>query len=260
MLTAYRKGTWALYQRLQETNATLFGDLKFATDWEFFMDGAAGLEQLVSTGRYAGTLEAFATGVKLRSRYKELLDETEEQDNSTTYWTSDSARVIDTAKYFAAGFFGVDTNKARLEVIPETMERGADTLTPGRSCPKYRDGIDPEGHAYGYRMMDAFRSTYEPAIASRLAEQNPDFPFTEDEIFTMQIMCGFETIAKGSSPWCDVFTADEWDSFEYTRDVIHYYRSGPGNPYGPAMGWLWLNATTNLLAEGEEAGSLFFSL
>ena len=34
----------------------------------------------------------------------------------------------------------------------------------------------------------------------------------------------------------------------------------PGNPYGPALGWLWLNATANLLAEGPSAGPLFFSL
>lgn len=223
-------------------------------------DPTTELENLVSTGPYAGTLEAFATGVKLRGRYKDLLDEAQTRGRMT-YWASDSERVIDTAKYFGAGFFGIDDAQVTLEVIPETPDRGADTLTPGRTCLKYRNDIDDFGHAYGYRMMDAFRETYEPAISDRLAKENPDFPLTDDEVFTMQVMCGFEIIAKGSSPWCDVFTEEDWENFEYARDVIHYYRSGPGNPYGATMGWLWLNATAQLLAQGPEtAGPLFFSL
>lgn len=252
-------GMWSLYQRLQDINVTLKGDLAFAKDWDFFMEDPNDIENLVSTGPYAGTLEAFTTGVKLRTRYKDLIDKAHERGH-TTFWASDSARVIDSARYFGAGFFGIGDSHARLKVISEGPERGADTLTPGRTCLNYRNDIDPRGRAYGYKMMDAIRSTYEPSIVSRLAKQNPDFAFTEDEVFTMQLFCGFETIAKGSSPWCDVFTEYEWESFEYARDAIHYYRSGPGNPFGAVMGWLWLNATANLLAEGEEAGPLFFSL
>ena len=251
---------WSLYQRIQKYTVPLNGSLAFATAWDFFMDDPADIEKLVSVGPYAGTLEAFRTGVKLRTRYKALIDDAQAR-GQTTYWASDSSRVIDTAKYFGAGFFGIGNPAASLQVIPETPERGGDTLTPGRSCLNYRNGVDPHGHAYGYRMMDAIRSTYEPAIVARLAEQNPHFLLAEEEIFTMQLICGFETIAKGSSPWCSAFSAEEWESFEYARDVIHYYRSGPGNPYGAVMGWLWLNATANLLAQGsEEAGPLFLSL
>ncbi len=76
----------------------------------------------------------------------------------------------------------------------------------------------------------------------------------------MQEMCGFETLARGSSPWCDVFTHEDWLNFEYARDVIHYYRAGPGNRFGAPMGWLWLNATASLLEKGPDAGKLFFSL
>lgn len=223
------------------------------------MDDPTDIENLVSTGPFAGTLEAFEIGVRLRTRYKDLLDESLAK-RQATYWASDSARVIDTAKYFGAGFFGIDNADAKLQVIPETPDRGADTLTPGRTCLNYRNDVDPFGHGYGYRMMDAIRATYEPAIVARLLEQNPDFPFSESEIFSMQVLCGFETLAKGGSPWCDVFTAEEWESFEYARDVIHYYRSGPGNPYGATMGWLWLNATTNLLVEGPGGGPLYMSL
>ena len=250
-----------LYQRIHEANVTLRGDLAFANEWEFLTDKPAkDFEGLVSTGPFAGTLEAFATGVKLRTRYKDLLNEALAR-GPVSFWAGDSERVIDTARYFGAGFFGIHQDDfATLQIIPETAERGADTLTPGRTCLKYRNNTDRRGHDYGYRMMDMVRSTYEPAIVKRLAKSNPDMLFAEGEIFVMQLICGFETIVKGSSRWCDVFDKDEWESFEYARDVIHFYRTGPGNPYSAPMGWLWLNATANLLREGPSSGPIFLSL
>ena len=109
---------FSLHERIQEANVTLHGALAFVNDWNFFMnDPSKDVENLVSTGPYAGTLEAFNTGVKLRTRYKDLIDEAHTR-NYTTFWASDSARVIDTAKYFAAAFFGIDHPNAKLEIIP----------------------------------------------------------------------------------------------------------------------------------------------
>lgn len=218
------------------------------------------LENLISTGPHAGTLGAFSTGVKLRTQYEHLLWQAIEH-NQTSLWASDSRRVVATARYFAAGFFGLEwENTARLHVIPETADLGADTLTPGDTCLNYVNNIDGYGHDYGYKKAGEWRSTYLPAIAERLQVQNPNITFSMEEVYTMQEICGFETLAKGSSPWCDVFTHSEWESFEYARDVLHYYRAGPGNRYGATMGLLWLNATTNLLNAGPDAGPLFFSL
>ena len=76
----------------------------------------------------------------------------------------------------------------------------------------------------------------------------------------MQQLCGFEILVRGRSPWCDVFTAAEWSAYEYARDVLHFYRSGPGNKYATVMGTLWLNATARLLEHGPSAGPFFFSL
>lgn len=250
-----------LYQHLQKANVTLAGDLAFANEWNFFMaDPAQRFERLVATGQYAGTLGGFTTGVKLKTRYEHLLHEALAR-HQTSFWAGDSNRVIETAKYFGAGFFGIDwEHNSTLHVISENPDRGADTLTPGRTCRKYRHNVDRYGHDYGIRKLYDWRRTYLPPIIKRLAKQNPDIAFTEAMIYSMQELCGFETIAKGISKWCGVFTHDEWESFEYARDLLHYYRAGPGNPYSGAMGWLWLNATTNLLRQGPEAGPLFLSL
>ncbi|KAK5129021.1 hypothetical protein LTR85_000354 [Meristemomyces frigidus] len=254
------QGMLELYQHLQKANVTLSGDLAFVNEWNFFMaDPAQRFENLVATGPFAGTLEAFAAGVKLRTRYEHLLEEAL-AGNQTSLWTCGSRRDIETAEYFGAGFFGIDwEQKARLHVISETPDHGANTLTPGRTCRNYRYNFDEYGHDYGIRKLYEWRRAYLPPIIKRLAKQNPNLIFTEAEVYSMQELCGFETIAKGDSMWCDVFSHEDWESFEYARDLLHYYRAGPGNPYSGAMGWLWLNATAHLLRQGPAAGPLYLS-
>lgn len=254
-------GMLTLYQRLNHAGIEFQGDLSFVNSWDFFMpEPSKRLENLVPTGPYAGTLEAFGTGTKLRGRYEELLSLAVER-NQTSLWASGSKRVIETARYFATGFYGIDWEEvATLHVIPETADLGADTLTPGDTCKNYHDNVDDYGHDHGYRMLDKIKSSYLPAIADRFRSQNPNITFSNAEIYIMQEICGFEILSKGHSPWCDVFTHEEWRQFEYARDLLHYYRCGAGNRYGANMGWLLLNATTNLLEQGPDAGPLFLSL
>lgn len=239
------------------------------TQASFASEPSAHHDQLTTTGSYAGTLSAFAAGTKLRTRYLSLLTTPPVPNFPLNFWASDCVRVIETARYFVTGFLGLDWDssslkttaaKAQLHVIPETPDRGADTLTPGDTCLKYRQDMQT-GHDYGLIQLSKFRSTYLPAIAARFQAQNPGIRFTDEEVYSMQEMCGFEILVRGSSPWCDVFTQEDWLDFEYARDVIHYYRAGPGNRFGPVMGWLWLNATAELLSTGPEAtGRFFFSL
>ncbi|KAF2859645.1 phosphoglycerate mutase-like protein [Piedraia hortae CBS 480.64] len=250
-----------LYQHIAHSNVTFQGSLSFLNKWDFFMnEPAKRFENLVATGPNAGTLEAFATGVKLRTRYEALLWEAIAK-NATRLWAGDSNRVIETAKYFSAGFYGIDWERiSDLKIIPETADQGGNTLTPGRTCRKYRDNEDDYGHDYGVRMLYKWREEYLPPIVRRLAKENPQIVFTQAEVYSMQEICGFESLAKGKSDWCDVFTHKEWEQFEYARDLLHYYRSGEGNPFGVVMGSLWLNSTAYLLEKGpEEAGPLFFS-
>jgi acid phosphatase len=172
--------------------------------------------------------------------------------------------VIETARYFASGFFGLSWESrehAQLQIIPEEFDRGADTLTPGDTCLNYlQDTI--RGHDNGIEMLARFQNTYIPAIAERLLnEGNSGLKMLSNvEVYSMQEMCGFEIMVRGSSPWCEVFTEQDWDNFEYARDIFLYYRAGPGNPYAGAMGWLWLNATVGLLHNGPVAGNVFLSL
>ncbi|KAL8808524.1 MAG: hypothetical protein Q9182_000075 [Xanthomendoza sp. 2 TL-2023] len=257
-------GMLALLQRIKHSNITLNGDLEFVNNWQYFsLQPSADHDQLTTTGPYAGTLSSFAAGTTLRTRYQHLLPPTP-HSHPLNLWASGCPRVIETARYFATGFFGLDWDSheaAKLHIIPETPDLGANTLTPGDTCLKYREDL-LTGHDYGLSQLTKFRSTYLPAIAARFQAQTPGIRFTDGEIYSMQEMCGFELLVRGSSPWCGVFSHDEWLNFEYARDVIHYYRAGPGNRFGATMGWLWLNATADLLAReaSPDAGRFFFSL
>ncbi|KAE8845886.1 hypothetical protein PTNB73_01867 [Pyrenophora teres f. teres] len=254
----------AVFQRMKASNKTFTGNLSFFNNWTLYWTcDQTDLEQLTSTGPFAGTLSSFTTGVRLRTRYQHLLThaKTSHPITPTTFWASNSSRVIQTAKHFASGFFGLDyttTRTANLSVISEHSSLGGNTLTPGRTClANKRD--EHNGQRNGYRLAAQYRATYMPPIRERLLNQT-DMYFSDQEIYAMQEMCGFETTVRGRSDWCNVFTKEEFLSFEYARDLLHYYRAGPGLRYGVSMGWLWVNATTNLLVEGpEKVGPLYFS-
>lgn len=259
-----------LVDKIKADNITLSGPLAFVKEWKYFAsDPQATFEQLTTTGPYAGTLDAFTTGVKLRTRYADLLHtRIPPGGGKTSLWASDSGRVVDTARYFAAGFFGLNwQDTAALHVIPETSDLGGDTLTPGDTCRAFLSDTE-NGHDQGAAKLVEFSSTYLPAIARRLEKYishsgpgilRSKFHFTNDEVYALQEMCGFETTVRGASPWCGVFTHDEWRSFEYARDVIHFYRAGPGTKYSGAMGSLWLNATARLLLQ-QATGPFYMSL
>lgn len=246
----------AVVEKMRNSGVRFTGDLAFFNTWDLFWDDDERLEQLTSTGPFSGRLGSFTTGVRLRTRYEHLLSRAVAR-NQTTYWASGSQRVVETARHFVLGFFGLDT-PTHLQVISEEKSLGGDTLTPGRTCVANLEDAE-EGKAKGYRLMGAYRQTYLPRIAARLSRAT-GVNFTQQDVFSMQEMCGFETSVRGRSDWCDVFSQDEFLAFEYARDLLHYYRAGPGQRYAAAMGWLWLNATTNLMVEGPAAGPLFFSL
>ncbi|KAJ5825320.1 hypothetical protein N7474_002458 [Penicillium riverlandense] len=245
-------------ERVKNTGLPLNGSLAFLNNWTYFTDDPSrDFGQLTRTGPHPGTLAAVSSGVEYLARYGHLISR-----EPTRVWASGSQRVIDTARHFASGFFGPDwesSGKAELQIIPETFERGADTLTPSKTCQKYLD--DKDRHDHGANMLARFQSVYIRKIANRLiGEGNSGLGvLTNYEVFSMQEMCGSETMVRGSSPWCDVFTEQDWDNFEYARDLRQFYRAGPGNSYAGAMGWLWLDATTTLLNDGPEVGTLFLS-
>jgi acid phosphatase len=246
-----------LLDRFESFSQPFRGSLEFVNTWAYFTDSVTPeFEDLTTSGPYAGTLEAFTTGQRLREHYKHLLSVRQ----PTHFWSCNSPRDIATAEWFANGFFGLNwttSQVAKLHIIPETSDRGADTLTPSDTCLRYIED-KTSGHDQGYSKLALWQDKFTKPIAHRLSAENGGFAFSDMEIYSMMEMCGFEILVRGESPWCEVFTKDEWLDFEYARDLLHFYRAGPGNKYAGAMGWLWLNATQSLLLQ-EGTGGVYFS-
>lgn len=246
-----------LLSRLHDPDISLGGPLSFLNSWNYFTDPSdPAFENLTASGPYAGTLQAHNTGTLFRQRYDHLIP----KNRRTKFWSCGSERDIETARNFADGFFGpkwASQNAAELEIIPETEDRAGDTLTPGDTCWRYiRDTV--KGHDAGYTMLAQWQSKFTKPIAERLAKYASGLEFSMYDVYSMMEMCGFEILARGASPWCEVFSHQEWLDFEYARDLLHFYRAGPGNIYAGAMGWLWLNATRGLLLN-ESSEDAYFS-
>lgn len=77
----------------------------------------------------------------------------------------------------------------------------------------------------------------------------------------MQAICGYETVVRGSSPFCstELFSPDEWLSFEYANDIFYHYNTGYGNPNSGVIGFPWLNASMNLLTGDQADQDLYAS-
>lgn len=57
-------------------------------------------------------------------------------------------------------------------------------------------------------------------------------------------LCPFNTVASPTgdiSPFCDLFTASEWQQYDYYQTLGKYYGYGAGNPLGPTQGVGFVN-------------------
>jgi acid phosphatase len=121
-------------RNISNSTTSFHGDLRFLQRWKMeewiYLPGEQ-FNQETLTGPAAGSVTMFNLGTELRSLYPGLWNYTSHGGRRSTrrrrVWSSPSQRVIDSAKYFALGFYGKD--EFDVQVIPETTI-GGNTLTP----------------------------------------------------------------------------------------------------------------------------------
>lgn len=181
-----------------------------------------------------GQLEAMKLGVDVMERYPTF-------GQPKKVWTSTAERTVKSAKSFIQGL-ATRQNATTLVQVSESDEEGADSLTPYEGCPAYSS-------SKGSKQSEIYQEIYSAPIISRFKAQIPNFNWTMDDIFGMQELCGYETVIRGSSPFCDLslFSANEWLQFEYTNDLMYFQNTGYGNNISGVIGYPWFNATSELL-------------
>ncbi|ORY11488.1 acid phosphatase-like protein [Clohesyomyces aquaticus] len=229
--------------KLKDTSVdwTKAGPLRFLATWKTPISDE---EQEMLTK--VGELEAFQLGVDISLRYPGF-------QPPKKVWTSTAERTEKSAQSFIEGLVE-KTNDTQRVSVAETKSEGADSLTPYQGCPKYSSSA-------GSDQSSVYKKMYTKPITARFHDLAPGFNFTANDIVGMQELCGYETVIRGSSPFCDLelFTPNEWLGFEYTNDIQYHYNTGYGNEISGVLGLPWLNATAGLLTSDEPTQDLYVS-
>jgi len=148
----------------------------------------------------------------------------------------------------------MDDDQINMVEIYEGKKAGADSLTPYSSCPGYSSSA-------GSDQEEEYQKIYTKPIAARFNAMAPGFNFTRIDITGMQELCGYDTVIRGSSPFCstELFTPDEWLQFEYSQDLLYHYNTGYGNELSGTIGFPWVNTTMNLLSAPSADQDLYVS-
>lgn len=226
-------------QRLKKSFST--ADFSRATEFAFLSSWTSPItdnEEQVSQLSKLGYLESFNLGTRLAYRYPNLLPK--EKKASFKIWGSDEDRTRDSTKALFAGLFSGHETIGDVIMISESKDRGANSLTPTRTCPKFDTKASRNS-------ANIWLSYYSVPIITRLNSKVPGFDFSPADVLAMQELCGYETLIRGSSKFCALFTPEEWLSLEYYFDIRYYYELGYGSNLSPSLGMPWIVATSHLL-------------
>lgn len=76
-------------------------------------------------------------------------------------------------------------------------------------------------------QTNLWTSIYGPPIAARLNASAPGAKVTPSDISNLIPLCAFDTLVKEApSPFCDLFTDEEFGQFEYFGDLDKFYGTG----------------------------------
>jgi len=90
--------------------------------------------------------------------------------------------------------------------------------------------------ARGTAFVKEWTNIYLKGAQGRLQRQLDGYTFTIEDVYTMQQMCAYETVAIGFSKFCGLFTEEEWEGFNYALDINFWYDSAFGGPLSRAQG------------------------
>lgn len=156
-----------------------------------------GTNDLTAPGRQT----LFAHGVRFRLRYPAL--------QGTTVLAGAQDRVVESAQWFAAGYFGrawAGLNASAFATLGEDA-RTVSWLTPFDTCPLWQ-------YAYGGNATAEWGGVYLPAITRRLNALLPGVGLVDADTHGALYACAYDLAAYGVSPWCGAFSERELAEFE----------------------------------------------
>ncbi|KAF7979855.1 hypothetical protein HWV62_40611 [Athelia sp. TMB] len=211
--------------RLHAADLETSKHLNFLNDWTYKL----GEEVLTPFGRQ----QLFDLGISMRMKYGFLLENFTETNTIPVFRTESQHRMLHSALNFAIGFFGLPLeDKYQQSVIIEANGYNS-TFSPYKTCPNSgRREIALRGILY----VAEWSSIYLADARARLNSQIKGYELSIDDVYTMQQLCAYETVALGYSKFCELFTEEEWEGFNYSMDLYFWYNSGFGYALSTPLG------------------------
>ncbi|KAJ7130984.1 phosphoglycerate mutase-like protein [Mycena filopes] len=204
---------------------TASGDLAFMNEWTYKL----GEEVLTPFGRQ----QLFDLGISTRLKYGFLLKNFTESNTIPVFRTESQDRMLASAMNFAIGFFGYPFEGQYQQSITIEANGFNNTLAPYKTCPNANiKSISDRGRDY----VAKWAGIYLKKALQRLKPQMVGYDLTIEDVYVLQQLCPYETVALGYSKFCELFTEDEWDGFDYSLDLFFWYNSGPGYALARTLG------------------------
>ncbi|KAG6854185.1 hypothetical protein C0991_009837 [Blastosporella zonata] len=226
-------------------NAT--GDLKFLNDWTYKL----GEELLTPFGRQqlckdhpllcSSALNSLETlddlGISMRMKYGFLLKNFTESNTIPVFRTESQDRMLYSALNFAIGFFGYPLDGKYQQSITIEAPGFNNTLAPYDTCP---NAVAHDKMDRGVYYVKRWAAIYLEEALARLQPHLKGYDLNIEEVYIMQQMCAYETVAIGYSKFCELFTEKEWEGFNYALDLSFWYGSAFGSPVARVQGYGWI--------------------
>ncbi|KAF8228627.1 phosphoglycerate mutase-like protein [Tricholoma matsutake] len=210
-------------------NWNAMGDLTFLNDWTYKL----GEELLTPFGRK----QLFDLGVSMRLKYGFLLQNFTESNTIPVFRTESQDRMLASALNFAIGFFGYPFEGQYQQSITIEEDNFNNTLAPYKTCPNHNTRSKGDRGTWYVRK---WANIYLQGAVKRLKPNMPGFDLVIEDVYAMQQLCAYETVALGYSKFCQLFTEKEWDGFDYALDLQFWYGSAFGDPVARVQGVGWI--------------------
>lgn len=204
----------------------------FLADYQYSL----GADQLTLFGQQ----EMVNSGAKYYQRYEKLASRL-----TPFIRTADEDRVVESAQNWTQGFhnakladkFNLQGDSTYPYPMVEIIEADGfnNTLDHGL-CTVFEEG---PVSTIASNAQSTWAGVFVPAIQSRLNSDLQGANLTVIEIIYMMDMCPFNTVASPTgaiSPFCALFTEQEWHQYSYYLTLNKYYGYSNGNPLGPTQG------------------------
>jgi hypothetical protein len=217
-------------QQIQNAVTSFTGDYSFLADYEYTL----GADQLTTFGEQ----QMINSGIKFYNRYHQLT-----KDIDPFFRSSGEARVVESAQNWTQGFHAAkiadqagSDNDYPYEIVVISEDAGENNTLSHSLCTSFEDGYDS---TIADSAQAIWASIFTPSITERLNKNLPGANLTMTQTIYMMDLCPFNTVASSTgkiSPFCKLFTVDEWRSYDYYESLNKYYGFSYGNPLGPTQG------------------------